>query len=147
MREVSVPEASQSPDSTVALLLEADLAGNSDRRSKPSHGGSPCARLMPRRDLGAGARSIAGVWPLDQVSNAFRLGKPRSPSLKLSRGEGFEPATSETTQGGSGRFRSVLESEDSLVLIREISPLTPPTFFTSASRGGGGRRRAAAGPH
>jgi hypothetical protein len=37
---------------------------------------------------------MASLWPLDQVSNAFRLGEPRSPSLKFVAGAGFEPATS-----------------------------------------------------
>jgi hypothetical protein len=37
---------------------------------------------------------MASLWPLDQVSNSFRLGEPRSPSLKFVAGAGFEPASS-----------------------------------------------------
>ena len=51
---------------------------------------APALRPYPRSVGGKGE----SLWPHDQISNAFRLGGPRPPSLKFVAGAGFEPATS-----------------------------------------------------
>lgn len=49
--------------------------------------------LAIARRTGRAAQFLAGFRLSDQISNAFRLGDPRSPSLKFVAGAGFEFAS------------------------------------------------------